>query len=264
MIDLNSEKIRKDVIRREFFDEDDSFFEKLNISKNRYAKTTGLHMFLRELSDGYYYVKKQDEDKICNEIVGRYLCNKLHLETTTLEILYDNNEILIATPNYRKPDLQYQYPNNIGIDMILCRGYDALKLSSLSKDYQSELLKLIIIDIMMEQYDRHSSNMEEVIVDGKVHLAPVIDFENSFLYVPMYKYFNPYVSIPKDIVSVYKFLNDYKEAYQYFIEIFDIDSDELIKYIENNYPIKVDSKIKEKYYCFTKKNQMILRRLTNR
>ena len=32
--------------------------------------------------------------------------------------------------------------------------------------------------MMMEQWDRHSHNMEEVIVNNSVHLTPVIDFEN--------------------------------------------------------------------------------------
>ncbi len=36
MIDLTSDKIRTDVVKRNFYDEDDSFFEELNITREKY------------------------------------------------------------------------------------------------------------------------------------------------------------------------------------------------------------------------------------
>ena len=258
MIDLTSDKIRTDVVRRDFFNEDDVFFEKLNITRKSYNSPLGLHIYLRELSDGYYYAKRQSEIRICNEIVGRYLCNRIGLETTDLELLLDENKIKIATPNYRKPNLKYQSQKD-DADKLFKHQYDIRRLTILPKAYQEEQFKLISIDMMMEQWDRHSKNMEEVIVDDILHLTPVIDFENSFSHNPYFVYDNPYVSLPKNDVDIYRFLNDFPEAYQYFLDTFSVDADETIKYIEDNYPIKVDNNIRETYSHYTSKNQMILR-----
>ena len=258
MIDLTSDKIRTDVVRRDFFNEDDAFFDKLNITRKSYNSPLGLHMYLRELSDGYYYAKSKSEIKICNEIIGRYLCSRIDLETTDLDLLLDENKIKIVTPNYRKPNLKYQCQKD-DADKLFKHQYDVRRLTILPKSYQEEQFKLISIDMMMEQWDRHSKNMEEVIVDDTLHLTPVIDFESSFFYNPYFVYDNPYVTLPKDVISICKFLNEFPDAYQYFLEVFDIDSSEFVNYIESNYPIKVDDEIKEKYKVLTSKNKMILK-----
>ena len=261
MVDLTSDKIRTDVIRSNFFNEDKLFFEKLNITRKSYTSPLGLHIYLRELSDGYYYAKKKAEDKICNEIVGRYLCNKIGLETTDLELLLDEDKLKIVTPNYRKQNLKYQCQKD-DADKLFRHQYDIRRLSILPKAYQKEQFKLISIDMMMEQWDRSGKNMEEVVIDGKLHLTPVIDFENSFLYNKYFIYDNPYVSIPKDVENIDMFLNDFPEAYKYFLEIFDIEVDELIECIESNYPIKVDNEVKEEYNRTISKNQKILKAIS--
>ena len=258
MINLTSDKIRTDVVRRDFFNEDDVFFEKLNITRKSYNSPLGLHIYLRELSDGYYYAKKKDEVKICNEIVGRYLCNKLGLETTSLDLLLDRDKLKMVTPNYRKEELKYQYQKD-DADKLFKHQYDIERLKILPKAYQTEQYKLIAIDMMMEQWDRHGKNMEEVIVGDSLHLTPVIDFENSFSLNPCFVYDNPYVSLPKNDVDIYRFLNDFSNAYQYFLEVFGIDSGELIEYIESNYPIKVKDEIKESYEKVISKNQKIMK-----
>ena len=257
MIDLTSDKIRTDVIRSNFFNEDDSFFDKLNITRKSYNGPLGLHIYLRELSDGYYYAKRQSEIRICNEIIGRYLCNRIGLETTDLDLLLDENKIKIATPNYRKQNLKYQCQSD---DTELFKHqYDVRRLNILPKSYQKEQCKLISIDMMMKQWDRHSKNMEEVIVGDSLHLTPVIDFENSFSHDPYFVYDNPYVTLPKDFINIDRFLNDFPEAYRCFLEVFDIEVDELISYIESNYPIKVSDEIKERYERTISKNQKILK-----
>lgn len=258
MIDLTSDKIRTDVVRKDFFNEDDAFFDKLNISREKYNSPLGLHMYLRELSDGYYYTKKVSELELCNEIIGRYLCNRIGLETTDLDLLLDEGKLKIATPNYKIEGLKYNIPKD-DVDMLFRHQYDIKKLAILPKAYQHEQYKLITLDTMMEQWNRSGMNMEEVVSSDFIHLTPVIDFEKSFPYDPYFTYDNPYVSLPKDIDNISRFLNDFEESYQYFLELFDIDSSELISYIESNYPIRVTDEVKEKYDVVTSKNKMILK-----
>ena len=260
MIDLTSDKIRTDVIRKDFFNEDDSFFEKLNISRKRYDEPLGLHMNLRELSDGYYFVKHATEFQICNEIAGRHLCNKVGLETTALDLLLDDNKLKVAIPNYKDLKLTYQY-KTYNFDVYLNHRYYVSDLVILPKAYQKEQYKLISIDMMMEQFYRNGYNMEEVIVNNSIHLSPIIDFARSFDCNPFYDYYNPYVSIPKSVWGIDRFLNDFPKSYQYFIDIFNTSADELIEYIESNYPIKVKDEIKESYGRVISKNQKILKHI---
>lgn len=259
MIDLTSDKIRTDVVRRKFFNENETFLKKLNITRKSYASPLGLHIYLRELSDGYYYAKKKDEVQICNEIVGRYLCNRIGLETTSLDLLLDGNKLKIVTPNYRKENLKYQCQKD-DIELSTHHQYNISKLKILPKAYQKEQLKLITIDMMMEQTDRYGDNMEEVLKNNTLHLAPLIDFGESFDYY-YYCYYNPYVSIPKNIENIDRFLNDFPEAYKYFLEIFSIGTEELVNCIEPKYPIKVEDKIKEAYDKVISKNKRLIKSL---
>lgn len=260
MIDLTSNKIRIDIVKRKFFNEDDAFFNKLNITRSDYASPLGLHMYLRELSDGYYYTKKVSEFQLCNEIIGRYLCKKIGLNTTSLDLLLDEGKIKIATPNYKMEGLKYNIPKT-DTDMLFSHHYNIKKLTLLSKAYQQEQYKLIALDTMMEQCNRSGMNMEEVICSHSIHLTPIIDFEKSFPYDPYFIYDNPYVCIPKNVTTIDSFLNDFPDVYQYIFEMFEIDYEELTSYIETVYPIKIADEIKEKYYKVTSKNQKILQQL---
>ena len=259
MIDLTSDKIRTDVVRRKFFNENEEFFKKLNITRDNYAGPLGLHIYLIELSDGYYYAKSKPEVQICNEIVGRYLCNRIGLETTSLDLLLDKDKLKMVTPNYRKEELKYQYQKD-DAELAFHHRYNVSKLKILPRAYQKEQLKLITIDMMMGQTDRHDDNMEEVLKNNTLHLAQVIDFGESFDYY-YYCYYNPYVSIPKDVGSIDRFLNDFPEAYKYFLEIFSIGTEELVNYIETNYPIRVEDEIKEAYDKVISKNKRLIKSL---
>ena len=257
IIDLTSDKIRTDIVKNKL-----SFITKLYLTKTNYANSLGCK-YLMKLSDDYYYVKKVNELELCNEIVGRYLCAKVDLETTTLELLLDKNEIKIATPNYRKQNLKYKNPTDDEI-LTFSEAYNVSKLKLLPKSYQKEQVKLIALDIMMEQTDRFGRNMEEIIDKNIIHLTPVIDFARSFGTVSFNFYYHHYVSIPKDVESIDRFLNDFPEVYKYFLEIFSIGTEELVNCIEANYPIMVDDRIKENYDKVVSGNQKILKKIGNR
>ena len=258
MIDLTSDKIRTDIVKMDLSDENEDFFDKLNIDREDYTVPVGYGFYLKKLSDGYYFAKHATEFQICNEIAGRYLCNKVGLETSTLDLLLDDNKLKIAIPNYKNLELTYQY-KTYDFDVYLNQRYYVSDLAILPKAYQKEQYKLISIDMMMEQFDRAGENMEEVIVNNSIHLSPIVDFAMSFDCNPFYSYYNSYVSIPKNTRGIDRFLNDFPKSYQYFIDVFYTSADDLIEYIESNYPIKVDNEIKEKYKKMVSKNQKILK-----
>lgn len=254
MIDLTSDKIRTDIIRRKF--KSKTVFRDLNITKSDYKER--LQKYLIELSDGYYYAKTVNEKELCNEIVGRYLCRKISLQTTTLELLLDQKTLKLITPNYKKKSKVYVTPED-DINMVCSKELRVDKLFSLSDNYQEEQLKLIAIDMMMEQTDRYSFNMEEIFEGHIKHLAPIIDFAMSFDFSN--KYHNPYVNIPKNVVSIDRFLNIFPNAYDYICSMFSTDTEELIHYIEENYPIKVSKSTEESYQEIIANNKLILSKI---
>ena len=260
MIDLTSDKIRTDVVKRNFYDEDNSFFEELNITREKYILyPNGINKYLIELSDGYYYAKRITEFQLCNEIVGRYLGNKLGLDTTAIEILFDKGKVKIVTPNFKKKNVVYKIPID-NIKLMTSHEYDVDNLKLFPREYQEEQIKLIALDIMMEQTDRYGENMGEIVRGNSLKLAPLIDFSESFnrRLNPSFFYFNSYVCLPKDIKNIDKFLNDFPEAHQYFIEMFGTEEDELLNYIEGNYPIKVSDRVIWKYNSVIFQNEKIL------
>lgn len=257
MVDLSSGKVRQtaDIIRFDFRDETDEFFTNLGITKNDYIEG-GLFEYLIKLNDGYYYTKAISEFHLCNEIIGRLLCNRLSLVTTTLDLLNENGILRMISPNFRKKEFEYRILEESFFPSIDLFSID--KLITIPKDYQIEQLKLITIDLAMQQWDRHPLNMEEVIINGNIHLAPVIDFSFSFLDFPGYSYNNPYVALPKKIKDIDKFLNAFPDAYKFFEDIFSLDASDLIFYIEEDYPIIVEDDVVSEYIEVTAKNQKIL------
>ena len=254
--------IERRIIKTDFSEyTNKDFIERINITKNQYEQL--LKRYLVLMKDGYYYEKKLEKEALCNEIIGRYLCNKVNLETTKIEILKEEGSLYdVVTPNYRKSSFSYIEEEDkfeFGLKVSL---FNDEYFNFLSNALKKDILKLTALDLMMEQTDRYARNMElSISKSGSIRLAPVIDFENSFSHNPYFVYDNPYVSLLKSDVDIYRFLNDFPNAYQYFLEVFGIDSGELIEYIESNYPIKVKDEIKESYGRVISKNQKILKHI---
>lgn len=260
----NAYNFRTDIIDRNFNNYSKRHIKKilrnkLNISFEEYDEL--LKDYLVRLSDGYYYSKMIGLKEFCCEAIGRYLCRKVNLETTNLEIskiLYD--EIIIVTPNYRKKNnYYYSLEDNFEFEDVIT-NYNDWYFEDLDKELQDELLKLIAVDLMMEQTDRYARNME-VYSDINVnkHLSPIIDFAFAFENRDNYSYFNPYIVIEKIPRVISLFYNKYPEGFPYFEEVFSSCNEELYTYIEDNYPVKVDIEIKDDIRKTVDKNQKILK-----
>ena len=259
---------RTDILDRDFNNYSRSHIEKilrdkLNISLEEYDDT--LKDYLVRLSDGYYYSKMIGLKEFCCEAIGRYLCRKVNLDTTKLEIseiLYD--EIIIVTPNYReKNNNYYSLEDSFEFEDVIT-NYNDWYFEDLDKNLQDELLKLIAVDLMMEQTDRYARNMEVYSdINGNKHLSPVIDFVYAFENIDNYSYFNPCIAIEKIPRVLSLFYNKYPDGFPYFKEIFNCSGEELYDYIGDNYPVMVDLEIKDDIEKTIDKNQKILK-LMNR
>lgn len=239
---------------------EEEFLDELGFSKWEYLNR--FKDYLIEKDSKYYFMKKVSNIYLYNEIIGRYLCNKINLNTT--DLLVERKGIFrnaILTPNYRDKDYAYYRPRDNFEYGMRTRNFNDSYFKDLDTPLKDDVLKLLAVDLMMEQTDRYSRNMEVSILGDERRLAPVIDFELSFNNNSKFTYFNPFILINKNIKSLDKFYECYPEGYKYLDTIFKVTAGELIDYINDEYKLKVKRLVKKDIYCTVKRNQNIIRQL---
>lgn len=253
---------RNDFIEEDLLNYTDEYLKnEICITRDEYLRY--LEGYIIRMSDGYYFSKDVTLNELCNEIIGRYLCEKINLDTTCLEIWSEEDEYYqILTPNYRKRGYFYTKPDDNFEFGQYIETFDDSIFRQLDKKHQNDLLKLMAVDMMMEQEDRYSRNLEEYIVGNNVRLTPVIDFAIAFSNIKNhYTYFNPYILINKSAKTMDSFLNKYPNGYLYFKNIFDTTCDELFEHIEKEYEIKPSNHVKKYINSTIKRNHKVLEKL---
>ena len=239
---------------------EDYFINKLGISKWEYLNLYS--DYLIERNGEYYFSKKIDNEFLYNEIIGRYLCSKVNLDTT--DLIVEHKGIFkskILTPNYHDKDyINFRPEDNFEYGMRT-RGFDDSYFECLDESLQQDLFKLIAIDLMMEQVDRYARNMEVFAYDGTLRLAPIIDFELAFYNQRSFTYFNPYILIRKNVRTLDSFYDKYPEGYDYFVKIFETGSNELIYHVKDEYNLETKRLVKKDIRRTVRRNQKILKEL---
>ena len=254
--------IERRIIKTDFSEyTNKDFIERINITKNQYEQL--LKRYLVLMKDGYYYEKKLEKEALCNEIIGRYICNKVNLETTKIEILKEEGSLYdVVTPNYRKSSFSYieeedKFEFGLKVSLFNDEYFDFLS-NALKKD----ILKLTALDLMMEQTDRYARNMElSISKSGSIRLAPVIDFEFAFETLDPYKYTNPYLAIEKTEEALFSFCNKYPSFFPYLDKTFSIVAEELFSYLASDYDLKTEWPYHHFVVKTIEKNQKILKRI---
>lgn len=239
---------------------EDYFINELGISKWEYLNL--YKDYLIEQDGKYYFTKKIDNEFLYNEIIGRYLCSKINLNTTDLIIKHKGLfKSKILTPNYHNKDyINFRPEDNFEYKMRV-ESFNDRYFSCLDASLQDDLLKLLAIDLMMEQIDRYARNMEVFVIDDTLRLAPIIDFELAFYNDRKFTYFNPYILIRKDVRVLDKFYDKYPEGYNYFETIFNTSTNELIDYSKDEYNMDTKRLVKKDISCTVRRNHNILREL---
>lgn len=170
----------------------------------------------------YYYYKKVDFYQLINELIGSYFSKQIKLDAVDYQIGIYNGEIyalseIFFNPNYEYHDCQ----NHFGTiaNHKLTESESLISRIYLKEDTMLELidnpimllniLKLTFIDLKMGQIDRN--NLGNIMIktsksNGVVNLAPVIDFESSYVdnppYPEFYFYDNPFIVLRKNRLSI--------------------------------------------------------------
>ena len=239
------------------------FFNELGVTKweyiNRYKD------YIIKQDNEYFFRKRIIDVFLYNEIIGRFLCRKINLDTTDLIIdkkgFFSN---IMLTPNYHSKDYDYYRPRDNFDEEMEVRCFNDICFEKLEKPLKDDILKLIALDMMMEQIDRYSRNMEIAIINNNERLAPIIDFELAFNNNRNYIYFNPYIIIRKNIRSLDAFYNKYSEGYKYLEEMFKVSASELFDYVLEDYELDAKKLVKKDIYRTVKRNHDIVRELNGR
>lgn len=102
--------------------------------------------------------------------------SKIKLETTSLELIKeDETTYRIITPNYRNNKCQlFKLEDNFKYVQYVDTFNDSY-FKELDKDHKDDVLKLLVVDLTMEQEDRYARNMGSIL--SRYHY---ISTNNSF------------------------------------------------------------------------------------
>lgn len=210
---------------------------KTNLSHHALSKKIGIRKDVYECwndwycyDDKWYYFKSFTSDKytsyefkFLNELIGEYLANYLNIDVIHYEIAKAYNTLGLASQSFIKQGNKYYFAQDINIRR------NSINMDNISflfrKCYNNqnylelvtEIYKFIAIDIYMNQTDRSYANYQFRKEHGHLHLAPLYDFEESFLEPYQDKYYSHLLGINIDDI------NRYEELRHYLISLLDLD-----------------------------------------
>ena len=247
-------------------------YEKLNESdkKKLFCERRHINSFIKK-DDSIYHVRKTELDCILNELLGE-LVSEYFLLPTVKSVLYrgDYTSYCLLNELFTSEDKKYSdirlfvdyemKRNNIDLIDKMDRIYDKEnnRIYSIKKEcYNSVVLKLkklIIRDFITSTNDRYIGNLMFVYDKSFVDMMPVYDYEYSFDYGMCWAYTDIFVYFFNDKKIVEYFRKD--DTLQELLEkAMMLKIKDIIKKLEDEYPIKLSSSNKKRYDSVVKKRQ---------
>ena len=215
-------------------------------------------------NDEYYYFKKMDDNpnRFVNELIGEKLANRLNLDTVHYEIAKQGYYYGVASKYFKNKDSKYYFmkdlclPNQPSNFSNLERLKDKCKNKKEYNTLIKEILKSVAIDLYMGQLDRYQANIQFRKDKTGLHLAPMYDYEKSFLIDDNYLQTNLIrVDLNSDeYIRMYPYLKDLLE------ELFSTSIEDTIEEIEDERKIKVPNLIKFNYTGLVNNRQKTIKR----
>lgn len=220
-----------------------------------------------KINEKYYHAKMATSKEMLNELIGSFLAKQLNLEAVDYqigiyegdlyalsELFYDENHTYPLFEEYFSKTEQNQEAlfDNDGL------GKPYLiqpKLSKLVKDEQlaNKILKLIALDLKMDQVDRHSENvmLRKNIKTGTLDLTPIYDFANSYFAISNYPrdfiYDTPFIIVRKNKLSLRALSRKNPEILKSSKTLIDTPIEDVLSEIEKEKQITIPDKTKAFY-----------------
>ena len=226
---------------------------------------------IRYEDKNYLFKYVWDDSVIVNELIGSYLAKLIDLEAVDYKIGILNDRLYILSELFFDDNFDYSYPKYIFNELDCNKISRKLYINNIPEEYpyiREKILKLIILDIKMGQYDRSSYTnlmIKKSKVSNYVDLAPIYDFGLSYpldLDELLLKiYYNPYITIRKNKASLAMLVSEYPKVKDYINILKDINMPSILTAIENRYKIKVNNNIKDYLYAKDKAYTKVLNKL---
>lgn len=245
--------------------------DKLNLNLPSAMKLDCISRIVK-IDNTFYFWKYAD---IINELIGSYLSSLIGLDSAQYEIgVYNgvNGVTRVLSKLFFEDGFQYYYANGYEKAMPFQTSinrnfrnylyYFSERLNFLDSQVQSEMLKLIAVDLKMGQLDRH---VENIIFkkDKDLHLAPVFDFTNSYSKNPKdFQYYqNPFLFLRMNAISLRKFAQTYPEIMEYVRILREITMEDILAAIEREKNVEFETCEKDYRILLDEKYSRILKKL---
>ena len=250
----------------------------IELQDNKYnykfiSKKTGIDKQLCECWDDWYFYNNKwyyfkdfscakytnSEFKLINELIGEYLANYLNIDTIHYVFARKKDVYGLASENFNKQDNKYYLSIDIDIPTNYSNMNNLLLVRSKCKNesnYQellTELYKFLAIDIYMNQTDRSYCNYQFRKYKGNLHLAPLYDYEESFMEPTKKRYDSNLVGL--DICDI----NKYQELLSFISKLYELNIKKVIEEIEDIRGINISKEDKEYYQEFTNERKALIK-----
>lgn len=199
------------------------------------------------------------EFKLINELIGEYLANYLNIDVIHYEFAKLDNTLGLASESFIQKGSKYCFQKDINIPCNYANMQNIYLLRNRCKNdlnyhkLMNEIFKLLSIDIYMNQTDRSYSNCQFRIEKGNLHLAPLYDFEESFIEPFKMHYNSNLVGIEIDEIKKYDKLKEI------LVNLFNLDILDVLREIEFKRNICISKENKEYYREFVNDRKMLLK-----
>lgn len=220
-----------------------------------------------------YYVKKKNIRYIINELLGELIANYFNVDSVKyiLSVGEDSRYILLSKlfdvklENYARINdvfCNLEIERNIGLDNFNNLNkyvYDG-KVRTLSKDklekLQESIKKMLILDFMMGQVDRHRDNYLFYVNSNIVKLLPLFDYELCF------RNRNNFFDILDFDLSLDKVINFIKRD-SFFQKLLykslDLDMNIILEELQDKNPIILEKKEYDEYKTFVDNKKKLIK-----
>ena len=217
-----------------------------------------------KINEKYYYSKMVSSPEMLNELIGSFLAKQLNLEAVDYqigiykgdlyalsELFYDENHIYprFAQHFSETEKNQIEFLKSAGLGELYLKQPNISKLVN-DEQLANKILKLIALDLKMEQTDRHSENvmLRKKIKTGTLDLAPIFDFGNSYFektkYPDKYFYDNPFIIVRKNKLSLNALSRQNPEIIDFARTLIDIPIEDVLTEIEKEKQITIPDETK--------------------
>lgn len=225
-----------------------------------------------------YYAKEveenEDEDMLVNELIGSYLSKLINLDAVDYQIgMKNEHKLYVLSKLFYERDFDYKNPDRYDSNYLISKLKKRFLVDNLPEEYpylRDNLLKLALLDIKMNQFDRYvESNImiKSAKISNFTNLAPIYDFGFSYptassCYSEIFEiYSNYFITIRKNYESLKLLLKKYPQIYDTLYILATLDIKNALKDIENEKEILINSDIKDNIINQDKDISKVLKRL---